>query len=766
MVADDKVVEYLRRVTADLHRTRQRLQEVEAGLHEPVAIVGLACRYPGGVVSGSGLWDLVLGGVDAVSGFPVDRGWPEDLYDPDPDRVGRTYCTRGGFLEDVAGFDAEFFGISPREALAMDPQQRLLLEVSWEALENARLDSRDLRGSSTGVYIGGSADGYVDIRQPPPQADGYALTGSLPSVLSGRISYVFGFEGPAVSVDTACSSSLVALHLAVQGLRRGECGLALAGGVQVMASPAAFVEFSRQRGLAADGRCKAFSAAADGTSWAEGVGVVVLERLSDARRYRHRVLAVVRGSAVNQDGASSGLTAPNGPAQERVIRAALVDGGLVAGDVDVVEAHGTGTVLGDPIEAQALVSVFGGGRGVPLWVGSLKSNIGHAQAAAGVGGVIKVVEALRHATLPPTLHVDEPSPLVDWAAGNVRLLTQEMPWPETGRPRRAGVSAFGVSGTNAHVVLEQAPDELTDPANPVAAARDGGGTTTWLLSGATPGGLRGQVDRLHGYVTRHPELSASRIARALTGRTAHRYRLAVTGGDRDEMLARLDAVRSDPAAAYSDPAVAAGPPAGAVTTAFLFPGQGAQRPGTGAGLYAAFPAFAAAFDEVCAELDQHLDRSLRELMFTAGDDLLRQTRYAQPALFALGVALTAQLDEWGVTPDHMIGHSIGELTAAHVAGVLDLPDACRLVAARGALLQALPRVGPWPRSRRMRPNCCPGSRAGRTRSPSPPSTDPRRRSCPARSPPSPRPWRNGASAGGGSEGFPCHTRSTRPWWRP
>ncbi|MEU0838795.1 type I polyketide synthase [Streptomyces sp. NPDC005962] len=664
---------------------------------EPIAIVGIGCRFPGGVTSPDDLWRILVDGTHVLTDFPADRGWDLDrLYDPDPAATGTSYVRRGGFLPDAADFDADFFQINPKEALAMDPQQRLLLETTWEALERAGIDPGRLRGTPSGVFIGVEPHEYGPrTHEAPDGLDGYVLGGSLPSVVSGRVAYTLGLEGPTLTVDTACSGSLTALHLAVRSLQRGECGLALAGGVTVISSPGTFTTFSRQRGLAPDGRIKAFAAAADGTSFAEGAGVFVLARLSDALREGHPVLAVIRGTAINQDGASNGLAAPNGLAQQRVIRQALADAGLVPDEVDAVEAHGTGTTLGDPIEGQALVAAYGRGRSSdnPLWLGSVKSNIGHTGAAAGAAGIIKMVQAMRNRTLPRTLHVDEPTPHVDWSDGTVRLLTEPVPWEAADTPRRAGISSFGASGTNAHVIIEEPPVESAENAEnaedsaPPAADRP----VPVVLSAQGEDALRGQAARL---LTIVDEASPLDIAySAATTRAALRHRATVVATDRDQLRRALTALAEGATA----PGLLTGATRATGRTAFLFTGQGSQRPGMGRELVRAFPVFAQALQEAADHLDLHLDEPLGDVLFAEPGSpragLLHQTRYAQPALFAVETALFRLLESWGVTPGLVTGHSIGEIAAAHAAGVMSLADAALLVGARGTLMHELPQGG-------------------------------------------------------------------------
>ncbi|WP_374539594.1 type I polyketide synthase, partial [Micromonospora aurantiaca (nom. illeg.)] len=697
MANEDKLRDYLKRVMADLHDTRRRLSEAQSQELEPVAIVAMSCRLPGGVRNPDDLWELLREGRDAVAPFPDDRGWDlERLYHPDPDHPGTSYAREGGFVDGAGDFDSAFFGISPREALTMDPQQRLLLETSWEAVEAAGIDPASLRGSRTGVFVGTNGQDYGTLLMMSPDGDeGHSMTGGAAAVASGRVSYALGLEGPAVSIDTACSSSLVALHLAVQALRARECDLALAGGVTVMATPGLYIGSSRQRALSTDGRCRSFAAAADGAGFSEGVGWLLVERLSDARRNGHRVLAVVRGTAVNQDGASNGLTAPNGPAQQRVISQALTSARLSTADVDVVEAHGTGTKLGDPIEAQALIATYGQDRGEapPLLLGSVKSNIGHAQAAAGVAGVIKLVLAIRHGLVPATLHVDAPSPHVDWAAGAVELATEARPWPETGRVRRGAVSSFGISGTNAHVIIEQ-PTEPVEPG--VVESVSGSGlvasdVVVWPVSARSRAALAGQVVRLAGHVRERGEVDPVAVGWSLaTTRSAFDHRVVVVGSSAEGLLAGLDAFAAGEPAGNVVAGAASGPGAGPV---FVFPGQGAQSVRMAAGLVGRVPVFDECLAECRRALAPYLDVDLVSVLTGEDESWLERVEVVQPVLWAVGVALAAVWRAAGVVPEVVIGHSQGEIGAACVAGILSLEDAARTVALRSRALAVLRGTG-------------------------------------------------------------------------
>ncbi|WP_415830056.1 type I polyketide synthase [Kibdelosporangium persicum] len=675
-MADDRLVGALRASLKETDRLREQNKKLTDAAREPIAIIGMACRFPGGVRSPEDLWRLLASGQDAIGEFPTDRGWDlRRLYDPTGQRPGSTYVREGGFLYDAADFDADFFGIAPRDALLMDPQQRLLLETSWEVFERAGIPPHSVKGKPVGVFAGVMYHNY-------PGSYGSS------AVVSGRLAYTFGLEGPAVTVDTACSSSLVTMHLAAQALRQGECNLALSGGVSVMSYPRTFVEFSIDGNLSSDGRCRPFAEAADGTAWSEGAGVLLLERLSDARRNGHPVLAVLKGSAVNQDGASNGIAAPNGPAQQRVIRAALANARVSADQIDVVEAHGSSTELGDPIEADALLATYGKERPAdrPLWLGSVKSNLGHTQGAAGVAGVMKMVLALRNGVLPKTLHVDQPSKHVDWSVGAIELLTEHRDWVRNGHPRRAGVSSLGLSGTNAHVIIEEAPES---PADETEQAPRNAGQIPWVLSGRNRESLRAQASRLLEFLRERPEADPADVGCALaTTRSPLEYRSVIIGADQDELMAGLAGVAAGDRVAGVEHGLARGDSA----MAFLFPGGGTQRLGMGRALSAAFPAFGAAFDEVCAALDKHMDRPVRP-MIDGDAEALDRVGYAMAALFAVEVALFRLLESLGITPDLLAGHSTGELTVAHVSGVLSLADAAELVAARGRLMQGLPEGG-------------------------------------------------------------------------
>ncbi|OPC78047.1 hypothetical protein B4N89_38185 [Embleya scabrispora] len=691
MATEETLREYLKWATTELHDAQQRIAAFEAAATttEPVAIVGMACRLPGGVASPQDLWDLLERGEDTIGPLPRDRGWDVDrLYHPDPEHPGTTYTAAGGFIRDIAGFDADFFGISPREALAMDPQQRLLLETSWEAFEHAGIPPAGLRGGRAGVFVGANSVDYAwTSGRVPDEHLGHLTTGTAAAVLAGRLSYLYGLEGPAVTVDTACSSSLVALHLAMQALRNDECSLALVGGVTVLSSPVQFLGFSAQRGLAADGRCKAFAETADGMGLADGAGVLLVERLADARRAGHRVLAVLRGSAVNQDGAGNGLTAPNGPSQQRVIRLALANAGLSAGDVDAVEAHGTGTTLGDPIEAQALLATYGKGRPAdrPLWLGSVKSNIGHTGAAAGVVGLIKTVLAIRAGVLPKTLHAEKRSTRIDWSAGAVELLTDARAWPEVDRPRRAAVSSFGISGTNAHVIVEQVADP--EPAQPRLAVS---GALPFVVSGRSEAALRAQAGRLAEFVAEHPESDPTAVASALVAtRSAFEHRAVVSASDHAALTAGLAAL------AVGEPAAGVVP--GVVRSSgravLVFPGQGSQWVGMGAELLDAFPVFAARVAECGVALSPFVDWSLASVLRSGSGEWLHRVEVVQPVLWAVMVSLAELWRSYGVVPGAVVGHSQGEIAAACVAGALSLADGARVVALRGRALAGLAGSG-------------------------------------------------------------------------
>lgn len=667
---------------------QQRLETLEGQKSEPIAIIGMGCRFPGGADSPQAFWDLLRNGVDAIRETPPEKWDNQVLYDPDPEAPGRISTRWGGFLDNLDQFDPTFFGISPREAANLDPQQRLLLEVTWEALENAGHSPEKLMGSQTGVFVGISGSDYLQLLVNAGQAniDAYMASGNAHSIASGRLSYFLGTTGPSLSIDTACSSSLVAIHTAVQSLRNGECDLALAGGVNVILAPETSIALSKSQMLAADGRCKTFDARADGFVRGEGCGMIVLKRLSDALQNGDRILAVIRGTAVNQDGRSNGLTAPNGPSQEAVIRAALRNAGVQPEQISYVETHGTGTSLGDPIEVQALGSVLCQKRSTPLMLGSVKTNVGHLESAAGVAGLIKTVLALQHGEIPPHLHLQERNPYIPWEDyPAIEIPTRLTSWEVPGGKRLAGVSSFGFSGTNAHVILEEAPqiEKTPDADEPLYQILP--------LSARSETALKELAERYQHHLTQSDDALADINFTASTGRAHFHYRLAAVASSKGDLAEKLAAfVRGEKSAGLHSGRAGSRPP----KVAFLFTGQGAQYSGMGRQLYETQPVFRAALDR-CAELLQpHLDRPLADLLFDDREaDRLNETLYTQPALFAIEYALADLWKSWGIVPSAVMGHSIGEFAAACAAGVFSLEAAVELVAARGRLMNSLPAGG-------------------------------------------------------------------------